>query len=329
LTAEHVVLLRDGGFAWLTTGASDAGVQAAIAFGALMRTGELRSTLVPLEAGAPLSEHCALSLAGEGVLRACQNGDQGPYSLRWISRHASADWGTAPGAVVVSMSGDALTVAGRCDPTESDDGVTFCQYSRETQRWTEWRAERRAFLLAQRAHTALLTEPTEAGPKLVLYDILQGTRALLDTTDPTLELRAATLSEEGDRVLIVAQRAVRGGGVESMMGFARAGVPVTLRAMGMAAVDVAFADERRGMAIGAHANELAITTDGGISWTKVLPSEHPAPESVSLVPANDPRFRAATSAELRTRRLYPAGSLVRCNVSVCVAGRVVHRWQAE
>ena len=305
---------------------SDGGLTGAVAFLAIGRDGQLHSTLVSTDN--PQGE-CDLHLSGEGVIRACRVAEDGPYSVRYVTRQGAVDWGTAPGRVVISAAGDSMAVAGRCDPSESDDGVTFCQYSRETSRWSEWRAERRGFLLAQRAQTALITEPTEAGPKLVMYDILQGHRTPIESTDPTLELRAAALTDQDDRVLVLASRALRGGGHEAMVGFARPGVPVTLHAVGIDAVDVAFADDRRGIAIGAHADEIAITSDGGLTWTKVLPSGHATPETVSFVPANDRRFRASTPAELRTRRLYPAGTLVHCNVSVCVAGRLVHRWQVE
>lgn len=329
LTKESTVLLADGSFAWLSEQSTDAGVSAAIAFAAIGRDGELHATLVNAEGP---TTNCTLSLAGEGVVRVCHPTEDGPYAVRYASRQGSVDWGNAPGPPVISSSGETMAVAGRCDPSESDDGVTFCQYSRETQRWTEWRAERRAFLITQRDNRALLTEPTEAGPKLVLYDILQATRVPIETTDPTVELRAAALTAQDDRVLVLARRAVRVGTeirTESLVGFARPGIPVTLRAIGMDAIDVAFADERRGMAIGNHADEIALTSDGGLSWTRVLPSGHPQPQSVSFVAENDRRFRQANNTELRSRRLFTAGTLVRCNVSVCVAGRMIHRWQTE
>jgi hypothetical protein len=320
-TASLVALARPG-TAFLDDGnfvlPSDDGSPA---FASLTRDGSLRSHAPHALA----ARDCALRPASNGVVRVCPGPAEGSVTAAWIDRTAVVPIpAPVPPELFVDPAGESVAVDGRCSPDEADDGITFCWLRRDLRQWTEWTAPRRATLLALRGETALLNESSDTTAALSVFVITASHRTAIEPTDPTLVLDAAGFTPTGS-VVVLAHRAAPADSrapVESFVCVASAGVPCTARPLSIAAVDVAFADGLRGLAVGANASALAITTDGGASWQPILPSGHPAPASVSL-PA------PAAPSPGRRARIRPAGELVRCNANACAAGRVVHRWNAD
>jgi hypothetical protein len=308
LTRTSTALLEDGSFVLLAPDGSPA-------FAALTREGTLRSQ-TPHQAPA---QQCALFPAGNAVLRLCAGATEGDARAWWIDRNQLV---ALPGPVssraISDPTGESVAFDGRCNPAEPDDGTTFCWLRRDQPQWREWNAPNRANILAIRSEAALLSEPGDLRATLVHFSITTSRRVTIEQTDPTLEVDAATFSPTGD-VIMLSHRTTRSGVIESFACVAAVGVPCTARPLHIHATDVAFADSRRGIAVGAHANEVSITRDGGASWSPILPSGHPNAESVAL-PAPPP---ARSSRRVRIR---PASTLVRCNSHLCLSGRLVHRW---
>jgi hypothetical protein len=290
-------------------------------FASLTRDGSLRAHAPHTLA----ARDCALRPASNGVVRICPGPSEGSSTAAWIDRTAVLPIpAPVPPELLVDPAGESVAVDGRCSADEPDDGITFCWLRRDLRQWTEWTAPRRATLLALRGETALLNESSDTAAALAVFVITASRRTPIEPTDPTLVLDAAGFTPTGS-VVVLAHRPAPADArtpVESFVCVASAGVPCTARPLSIAAVDVAFADGLRGLAVGANAAALAITTDGGASWQPILPSGHPAPASVSLpAPVAQPPSRRP--------RVRPAGELVRCNANACAAGRVVHRWSAD
>ncbi|MBL8679257.1 MAG: hypothetical protein JNK05_08840 [Myxococcales bacterium] len=308
LTRSPAALLEDGTFVLLAPDGSPA-------FAALTRENTLRSQ-TPHAVPAP---RCAISPAGNGVLRLCAGATEGDANAWWIDRSQVVALPAPVSSRAISdVTGDGVAFDGRCNPSEPDDGSTFCWLRRDQLQWREWSAPNRATLLALRGESALLSEAGDLRATLAHFDVNTSRRRVVEHTDPTLDIDAATFGPNGD-VIVLSHRTGRDGAIESFACVASLGSPCTARALHIHAMDIAFADTRHGLAVGAHANELSITTDGGASWSPITPTGHPAPASVAL-----PTPPIARSS--RRLRIRPASTVVRCNVRVCVAGRLVHRW---
>lgn len=308
LTRTSTALLEDGSIVLLAPDGSPA-------FAALTREGTLRSQ-TPHSAPA---QQCALSPAGNAVLRLCAGATEGDAHAWWIDRNQIVALPDPVSSRALSdPTGESVAFDGRCNPAEPDDGTTFCWLRRDQPQWREWNAPNRANILAIRSETALLSEPGDLRATLVHFSINASRRVTVEQTDPTLEVDAATFSPTGD-VVVLSHRTSRDGTIESFACVASVGVPCTARPLHIRAVDIAFADSRQGIAVGATANELSITRDGGASWSPILPSGHPNAANVAL-----PSVASARSS--RRVRIRPASTTVRCNSHVCVAGRLVHRW---
>lgn len=308
LTRGPLALLEDGTFALLAPDGSPA-------FAALTRENTLRSQTPHTVA----AQRCAIAPAGNGVLRLCAGATEGDANAWWIDRSQVVPLPAPVSSRAISdVTGDGVAFDGRCNPSEPDDGSTFCWLRRDQLQWREWTAPNRATLLALRGESALLSESGDLRATLAHFDVNTSRRRVIEHTDPTLDIDAATFAPNGD-VVVLSHRTGRDGAIESFACVVAPGSPCTARPLHIHGVDIAFADARHGLAVGAHANELSITTDGGASWSPISPTGHPAPASVALPP---PPVGRST----RRLRIRPASTVVRCNVHVCVAGRLVHRW---
>lgn len=311
LTRTSVAFLDDGTFVLLAPDGSPA-------FASITRDGALRSQTPHAIPAA----QCALQPSGNAVLRVCAGATDGDAHAWWIDRsHVVALPEPVSSRVLSDSTGDSVAFDGRCNPSESDDGTTFCWLTRDQPTWREWSAPNRASLLAIRGEFALLTEPGDLRATLSHFGINTARRTVIEQTDPTLEVDAAGFTPTGD-VVILSHRTSRNGAIESFACVAALGYPCTARPLHIRATDLAFADARQGIAVGAHANELSITRDGGASWSPILPSGHPSPESVEL-PA------PTTVRNGRRMRIRVTSTAVRCNTHACVSGRLVHRWPED
>jgi hypothetical protein len=311
LTRGPLAPLEDGTFVLLAPDGSPV-------FAALTREQSLRSQTPHALA----AERCTIAPAGVGVLRLCAGATEGDARAWWVDRSQVVALPQPVSARAISdVTGDGVAFDGRCNPSEPDDGSTFCWLRRDQLQWREWTAPNRATLLALRGESALLSEPGDLRAVLAHFDVTASRRRVVEHTDPTLEIDAATFAPTGD-VIVLSHRTARDGGTESFACVASMATPCTARPLHIRAVDIAFADARHGLAVGANAGELSITTDGGTSWTPIVPSGHPAPSSVALPP---PPVGRST----RRLRIRAASTVVRCNTNACVAGRVVHRWPDE
>lgn len=311
LTRTSTALLEDGSIVLLEPDGSPA-------FATLTREGTLRLQ-TPHRAPA---QQCTVAPAGNAVLRQCTGTREGNVHAWWIDRHQLVALPEPISSQAISdPTGESVAFDGPCDPTEPDDGTTFCWLRRDQPHWREWSAPNRANLLAIRGENALLSEPGELRATLVHFSITTSRRVTIEQTDPTLEIDAATFSPTGD-VIVLSHRTKRSGAIESFACVAAVGVPCTARPLHIHAMDIAFADARHGIAVGSHANEVSITHDGGASWRPILPSGHPHPESVAL-----PALRSERSS--RRSRIRPASTLVQCNSYLCLSGRLIHRWPED
>jgi hypothetical protein len=309
LTRPGTALLDDGTFVLLSPDGSPA-------FASITRDGSLRSQ-TPHSAPA---QQCSLAPAGNAVLRLCAGATEGDAHAWWIDRNQVVPLPEPVSSRALSdPSGESVAFDGRCNPSEPDDGSTFCWLRRDQPQWREWSAPNRASLLALRSESALLSEPGDLRATLAHFSVNTSRRVAVEQTDPTLEVDAATFSPNGD-IVVLSHRTARDGVIESFACVASVGFPCTARPLHIHAVDIAFADARQGLAVGAHANELSITRDGGASWNPILPTGHPAPATIAL-PAPPALQRSS-----RRIRIRPASTVVRCNTHACIAGRIVHRW---
>ncbi|MDP3277487.1 MAG: hypothetical protein Q8Q09_20035 [Deltaproteobacteria bacterium] len=316
LAQPGVIALDDGAFALL------AGDQRVV-FAAVNAEGALRAapstaTLAPLANSA-----CTLQPAGAGVLRVCPDATGTTAVMHFVQREdAQAVTGTPPTSVQSDAEGSSLIYSGRCNPTEPDDGSTFCWQQYGDPTWREWTAPMRARLLSARRGSALLVTRRESSEGVMLFDILTSGQHAVSATDPSLILASASVIPDG-HVALLAHRPRRDRSLESLMCVASPGVPCSMRSVGMHVYDMHFADARRGLAVGATAENIAVTTDGGFTWTPIRPT--------STVPLNSVRFEPQTPANpspTRAPRIVLGGHTVRCNSIGCVAPSLVHVWEA-
>jgi hypothetical protein len=311
LTRGPIAALDDGTFVLLAPDGSPV-------FASLTREQTLRSSS-PHNLAAT---RCTLAPAGVGALRLCAGATDGDARAWWVDRSTITPLPSPVAPNTISdRTGDSVGFEGRCNPSEPDDGTTFCWLRRDQLQWREWTAPNRANLLALRGEAALLSEPGDLRATLAHFEITTSRRRSVEPTDPTLEIDAATFTPTGD-VVVLSHRTGRDGGVESFACVAAVGYPCTARPLHIRATDIAFSDSRHGFAVGATAAELSLTTDGGASWTPIIASGHPSPSSVALP-------SPALSRSSRRPRVRAASTVVRCNRHVCVAGRVVHVWPEE
>jgi hypothetical protein len=234
----------------------------------------------------------------------------------------------APGAILSGREGHTLTRRGPC-PEEDASGppppgasaavTRACTLDRE-RGWREWEYPGTATVLDVFESYALISEVRNGASLLLLYSIDAARMAVVPLSDPAVEIARAGFAPDG-RIVVLAHSGPPHAR-RSHAGVARMGTTVVLRPLGFFAQDVAMADGQHGLAVGATANDVAETSDGGLNWLPTVVTVDGDPARVSLV--EDERDRDPAAWDGRVRR---NGERVQCSPLACrVPGRLVHWW---